>query len=97
MGSFCEKKTQARAIIELLFFAGATWFILTRKKDRHWHLFCRCDERLEDLTDLEHQPIVGSLALDGSQNIYYYTRCMDCKLKEYRPETQVAKAMGCSA
>ncbi|MEI7690153.1 MAG: hypothetical protein WCI63_00795 [bacterium] len=97
MGFLGGKKTQARATIELLAFVGISWIILTKNKYRHWHLFCRCDERLEDLTDREHQPIVGSLALDGSQNIYYYTQCLDCQLKEYRPETQVSKAMGCSA
>ena len=97
MGFFGEEKTQSRATIELLFFVGITWIILKRRTDRHWHLFCKCEGRLEDLTDFEHQPIVGSLGFDGSQNIYYYTRCHDCQLREYRPETQVAKAMGCSA
>jgi hypothetical protein len=67
--------------------------IIRRKR----HLFCRCEGRLEDLTDRENQPVVGSLAFDGSKNIYYYTRCLDCGLKKYRPETQVSKAMRCSA
>jgi len=86
-----NEKTQRPSIEHLVSeLIGA---IIRMKK----HLFCKCEGRLEDLTDREHQPIVGSLANDGSKNIYYWTRCLDCGLKKYRPETQVSKAMRCSA